>query len=82
MCPAIMYRCPIPAPGISMPVCWWVPSSPETAFLLQWDGPSSFVELAIKTTFSYGTDTRYGVMLENALPWLTHKEILKNFKIL
>ena len=43
---------------------------------------SSFVELAIKTTFSYGTDTRYGVMLENALPWLTHKEILKNFKIL
>ena len=43
---------------------------------------TSFVELAIKTTFSYGTDPRYGVMLESALPWLTHKEIVKNFEIL
>jgi len=43
---------------------------------------SRFVEHAIKTTFSYGTDTRYGVMLEEALPWLTHKEIMKNYKIL
>lgn len=43
---------------------------------------TSFVELAIKTTFSYGTDPRYGVMLETALPWLTHKEIIKNFNIL
>lgn len=43
---------------------------------------SNFVELAIKTTFSYGTDTRYGVMLEQALPWLTHKEITKNYKLL
>ena len=43
---------------------------------------TSFVELAIKTTFSYGTDPRYGVMLENSLPWRTHKEIIKNFQIL
>lgn len=43
---------------------------------------TSFVELAIKTTFSYGTDPRYGVMLESALPWLTHKEIIKNFEML
>ncbi len=43
---------------------------------------TSFLELAVKTTFSYGTDPRYGVMLETALSWLTHKEILKNYKIL
>ena len=29
---------------------------------------SRFVERVIKTTFSYGTDTRYGVMLERVLP--------------
>ena len=39
-----------------------------------------FVELAIKTTFSYGTDTRYGVMFERCLGWLTHDEILKGYK--
>lgn len=43
---------------------------------------TSFEEIAIKTTFSYGTDPHYGVMLESALPWLTHKEIVKNFNIL
>ena len=43
---------------------------------------SRFVEHAIKTTFSYGTDTRYGVMLEQALPELMHKETVNNYKIL
>lgn len=43
---------------------------------------SRFVEHAIKTTFSYGTDTRYGVMLEQALPELIHKETINNYKIL
>ena len=43
---------------------------------------SRFVEHAIKTTFSYGTDTRYGVMLEQALPELMHKETINNYKIL
>lgn len=43
---------------------------------------SAFVELAIKTTFSYGTDTRYGVMLEKCLGWLTQREVLKNYELL
>lgn len=43
---------------------------------------SAFVELAIKATFSYGTDTRYGVMLEKCLAWLTHREVLKNYQLL
>jgi len=46
------------------------------------DRATRFVELAIKTTFSYGTDTRHGVMLERGLEWLTHKEVLKNYQSL
>lgn len=46
------------------------------------DRASHFVEIAIKTTFSYGTDSRYGVMLESALPWLTQRDVLQNFQIL
>lgn len=41
-----------------------------------------FLELAIKTTFSYGTDRRYGVMFEKALPYLTTKVSLKDYEIL
>ena len=41
-----------------------------------------FLELAIKTTFSYGTDPRYGVMLEKSLPWLTQKHSLQGYHIL
>lgn len=41
-----------------------------------------FTEIAIKTTFGYGTDVRHGVMLERSLEWLTHKEILNNYQIL
>ena len=41
-----------------------------------------FIELAIKTTFSYGTDTRYGVMLEKCLPWLSQNVVLKGYEIL
>ena len=41
-----------------------------------------FLEIAIKTTFSYSTDTRYGVMFERALPYLTQNEILSGFSIL
>lgn len=41
-----------------------------------------FLEVAIKTTFSYGTDTRYGVMLERALPYLMTRETLKDYEIL
>lgn len=41
-----------------------------------------FLEIAIKTTFSYGTDTRYGIMLESALPYLTQRDVLGNYKVL
>ncbi len=46
------------------------------------DRASSFVELAVKTTFSYGSDSRYGVMLEKSLSWLSGAPILKNFQSL
>lgn len=41
-----------------------------------------FVELAVKTTFSYGEDTRYGVMLENCLASLARREAPENFELL
>ena len=41
---------------------------------------TSFTALAIKTTFSYGTDPRHGVMLEQLLERLTHREILSGYQ--
>lgn len=41
-----------------------------------------FLELAIKRTFSYGTDPRFGVMLEASLPWLCEEQILDKYEIL
>ena len=41
-----------------------------------------FLELAIKTTFSYSTDTRYGVLLEQSLPWLCKEQILDHYEVL
>ncbi len=46
------------------------------------DRATGFVETTVKTTFSYGSDTRYGVMLEKSLSWLTNDQVLKNFKVL
>lgn len=43
---------------------------------------AKFVEIAVKTTFSCGSDTRYGVMLESALPYLLQRDILNSFNIL
>lgn len=43
---------------------------------------SRFVEIAIKTTFSYGGDTRHGVMLESAMPMLMQREVPQNFHLL
>ena len=43
---------------------------------------SRFVEIAIKTTFSYGGDTRFGVMLESAMPFLMQREVPQNFHLL
>lgn len=43
---------------------------------------TQFLEKAIKTTFSYGADTRHGVMLEMAIPTLISHENQKDFSIL
>lgn len=41
-----------------------------------------FVQGAIKTTYGYGGDTRYGVMFEPLLPQLSSREILTDYKVL
>lgn len=43
---------------------------------------SRFMELAIKSTFSYGTDPRLGVMFEPMLSWLSEKQLLDRYEIL
>lgn len=44
------------------------------------DRATRYVELTIKTTFSYSTDSREGVMLERTLEWLTHREVPKAYR--
>ncbi|MEG0895064.1 MAG: pyridoxamine kinase [Oscillospiraceae bacterium] len=39
-----------------------------------------FIELTIKTTYSYGTDTREGIMLEKNLLWLTKEHTLNGYE--
>lgn len=41
-----------------------------------------FLELTIKTTYSYGTDTKEGVMLEKNLAWLAQGHSLDSYQIL
>ncbi len=41
-----------------------------------------FLELTIKTTFSYSSDTRYGVFLESSLPWLCKEQTFEKYEIL
>lgn len=41
-----------------------------------------FLELAIRTTFSYKTDTRQGVMLESSLLWLVQDQPLDKYELL
>ena len=41
-----------------------------------------FVERCIKTTFSYSSDTRHGVMLEKELGVLTDRQNIKDFSLL
>ncbi|MEA5010904.1 MAG: pyridoxamine kinase [Angelakisella sp.] len=57
-----------------------------TASLLQGDSlpmamdrATRYVELTIKTTYSYSTDSRQGVMLEQTLPWLTQHEVPRGY---
>ena len=40
---------------------------------------SSFVSLAIRTTYGYCTDTREGIMLEKVLPSLFNKEVIGEY---
>ncbi|SDO13967.1 pyridoxine kinase [Acetanaerobacterium elongatum] len=44
------------------------------------DRATRYVELTIHTTFSFGTDTREGIMLEKTLPWLTERQMVSGFK--
>jgi pyridoxine kinase len=41
-----------------------------------------FIEIAARTTFSYGSDTRYGVMLESCLSWLTADQTFERYRLL
>lgn len=43
------------------------------------DRATEFLELCIKTTYGYGTDTRMGVMLESCLFWLTEEQTLTRY---
>lgn len=43
---------------------------------------SRFLELTIKTTYSYNTPTKHGVMLEKTLSWLTESHHLSGYQIL
>ena len=43
---------------------------------------TDFAELCVKTTFSYGSDPRQGVMLESVLGSLIHGDIIPKYKIL
>ena len=52
------------------------------SFPIAMDRATGFVELAIKTTFGYGADTRYGVMLERCLGWLADNQVPRNYRLL
>ena len=39
-----------------------------------------FLELTIKTTYSYGSDPKEGVMLEKNLGWLTKSHSLNGYQ--
>lgn len=41
-----------------------------------------FLEIVIRTTFSYGSDTRYGVMLESCLGWLSTTQTFDRYRLL
>lgn len=41
---------------------------------------TAFTQIAIKTTYSYGTEPRSGVMFEEVLPWLNSNATLSDYK--
>lgn len=50
------------------------------SFPIAMERATRFVEVVIKTTYSYGTDTRYGVLLEKSLRWLIEDNLLIGYK--
>lgn len=46
------------------------------------DKATKFLELAIKTTYSYKSDPRYGVMFESCLGWFAQNHYFKGYDIL
>lgn len=80
-------------PGDYVPVCYPgtgdIFASVLTGGLLSGDSlpiamdkASRFTEIAIKTTYGYGTDPRHGVMLEKTLSWLTQRNTFQNYQSL
>ncbi|MEG1686682.1 MAG: pyridoxamine kinase [Angelakisella sp.] len=43
------------------------------------DRATGYVELTIKTTYGYSTEPREGVMLEETLEWLTHRDLPRGY---
>ena len=41
---------------------------------------TTFTEIAVKTTYSYGTEARQGVLFEDCLSWLMTNTVLSNYK--
>ncbi len=52
------------------------------SFPLAIDRATQFTELAVKTTFGYGTPPQHGVLIEPCLDWLTTHKILKSYTLL
>lgn len=50
------------------------------SFPIAMNRATRFDEMVVKTTYSYGAETREGVMLEKCLEWLTHRETLAGFR--
>lgn len=46
------------------------------------DRATGYVALTIKTTYGYSTPPREGVMLEDTLEWLTHRDVPKGYATL
>lgn len=44
------------------------------------DRATKFAQIAIKNTYSYGTEPRAGVMFESVLSWLAENETMSDFK--
>lgn len=46
------------------------------------DRATRYIELTIKTTYGYSTEPREGVMLEDTLEWLTHRDLPRGYTTL